>query len=50
MARQYVWPQFGPVTIVVVMETIPITETIEHAIAVNPARVGKPLDEPFDGY
>ena len=26
------------------------TETIQHAIAVNPARVGKPLDEPFDGY
>lgn len=25
-------------------------ETIEHAIAVNPSRVGKPLDEPFDGY
>jgi mRNA interferase RelE/StbE len=29
---------------------IAATETIEHAIAVNPARVGKPLDEPFDGY
>lgn len=26
------------------------TETIRNAIAVNPARVGKPLDEPFDGY
>lgn len=26
------------------------TETIQHAIAVNPHRVGKPLDEPFDGY
>jgi mRNA-degrading endonuclease RelE of RelBE toxin-antitoxin system len=25
-------------------------ETIERAIAVNPSRVGKPLDEPFDGY
>lgn len=25
-------------------------ETIEHAIAVSPSRVGKPLDEPFDGY
>jgi mRNA interferase RelE/StbE len=25
-------------------------ETIEHAIAVNPHRVGKPLDEPFDGF
>ncbi|MGH3153767.1 MAG: type II toxin-antitoxin system RelE family toxin [Streptosporangiaceae bacterium] len=25
-------------------------ETIEGAIAVNPYRVGKPLDEPFDGY
>jgi mRNA interferase RelE/StbE len=29
---------------------IAATETIEHAIAVNPSRVGKPLDEPFDGY
>jgi mRNA interferase RelE/StbE len=29
---------------------IAATETIEHAIAINPARVGKPLDEPFDGY
>jgi mRNA-degrading endonuclease RelE of RelBE toxin-antitoxin system len=29
---------------------IAATETIERAIAVNPARVGKPLDEPFDGY
>ena len=29
---------------------IAATETIQHAIAVNPARVGKPLDEPFDGY
>ncbi len=26
------------------------TETIRNAIAVNPARAGKPLDEPFDGY
>ncbi len=26
------------------------TETIQHAIAVNPHRIGKPLDEPFDGY
>lgn len=26
------------------------TETIQHAIAVNPYRVGKPLDEPFDGF
>jgi mRNA interferase RelE/StbE len=25
-------------------------ETIGGAIAVNPYRVGKPLDEPFDGY
>jgi mRNA interferase RelE/StbE len=25
-------------------------ETIEHAIAINPYRVGKPLDEPSDGY
>lgn len=25
-------------------------ETIEGAIAVNPYRVGKPLDEPFDGH
>lgn len=25
-------------------------ETIERAIAVNPHRVGKPLEEPFDGY
>ncbi len=29
---------------------IAATETIQHAMAVNPARVGKPLDEPFDGY
>jgi len=29
---------------------IAATETIEHAIAVNPSRAGKPLDEPFDGY
>lgn len=29
---------------------IAATETIRHAIAVNPSRVGKPLDEPFDGY
>lgn len=26
------------------------TETIQHAIAVNPYRVGKPLEEPFDGF
>ncbi|WP_245870864.1 type II toxin-antitoxin system RelE family toxin [Asanoa hainanensis] len=26
------------------------TETIQHAIAVNPYRAGKPLDEPFDGF
>jgi mRNA interferase RelE/StbE len=26
------------------------TETMLHAIAVNPHRVGKSLDEPFDGY
>ncbi|WP_322760496.1 type II toxin-antitoxin system RelE/ParE family toxin [Frankia sp. Cr2] len=25
-------------------------ETIQRAIAVNPHRVGKPLDEPFDGF
>ncbi|WP_197091977.1 type II toxin-antitoxin system RelE family toxin [Streptacidiphilus albus] len=25
-------------------------ETIEGAIAANPHRVGKPLEEPFDGY
>jgi mRNA-degrading endonuclease RelE of RelBE toxin-antitoxin system len=25
-------------------------ETIHRAIAPNPHRVGKPLDEPFDGY
>ncbi|WP_322753435.1 type II toxin-antitoxin system RelE/ParE family toxin [Frankia sp. Cas3] len=25
-------------------------ETIQRAIAVNPRRVGKPLDEPFDGF
>jgi mRNA interferase RelE/StbE len=29
---------------------IAATETIQYAIAINPARVGKPLDEPFDGY
>jgi len=29
---------------------IAATETNQNAIAVNPARVGKPLDEPFDGY
>lgn len=29
---------------------IAATETVEHAVAVNPARVGRPLDEPFDGY
>jgi mRNA interferase RelE/StbE len=26
------------------------TETIAHAIAANPHRVGKPLDEPSDGF
>lgn len=26
------------------------TETIQHAIAINPYRAGKPLDEPFDGF
>ncbi|MFB9543795.1 type II toxin-antitoxin system RelE family toxin [Micromonospora sagamiensis] len=26
------------------------TETIQRAIAVNPYRAGKPLDEPFDGF
>ncbi|MEV0158058.1 type II toxin-antitoxin system RelE/ParE family toxin [Micromonospora sp. NPDC050686] len=26
------------------------TETIQHTIAVNPNRAGKPLDEPFDGF
>lgn len=26
------------------------TETVRHTIAANPYRVGKPLDEPFDGY
>jgi mRNA-degrading endonuclease RelE of RelBE toxin-antitoxin system len=25
-------------------------ETIKRAIAMNPHRVGKPLDEPFDGF
>ncbi|WP_261553565.1 type II toxin-antitoxin system RelE family toxin [Frankia tisae] len=25
-------------------------ETIQRTIAVNPRRVGKPLDEPFDGF
>jgi mRNA-degrading endonuclease RelE of RelBE toxin-antitoxin system len=25
-------------------------ETIQRAIASNPHRVGKPLDEPFDGF
>lgn len=29
---------------------IAATETIQHSIAVNPYRVGKPLDEPFDGF
>jgi mRNA interferase RelE/StbE len=29
---------------------IAATVTIQRAIAVNPFRVGKPLDEPFDGY
>jgi mRNA interferase RelE/StbE len=29
---------------------IAATETMQHAIAVNTSRVGKPLDEPFDGY
>jgi mRNA interferase RelE/StbE len=29
---------------------IAATESTRHAIAVNPYRAGKPLDEPFDGY
>jgi mRNA interferase RelE/StbE len=29
---------------------IAATETIQHSIAGNPSRAGKPLDEPFDGY
>lgn len=29
---------------------IAATETIQHAIAISPYRVGKPLDEPFDGF
>ena len=29
---------------------IAATKTIHHAIAVNPSRAGKPLDERFDGY
>ncbi|MFV2020574.1 type II toxin-antitoxin system RelE family toxin [Micromonospora sp. LOL_023] len=29
---------------------IAATETIAGAIAVNPYRAGKPLDEPFDGF
>lgn len=29
---------------------IAATETIQHAIATNPYRAGKPLNEPFDGY
>ncbi|HZN17681.1 MAG TPA: type II toxin-antitoxin system RelE/ParE family toxin [Micromonosporaceae bacterium] len=29
---------------------IAATETIQRSIAVNPYRVGKPLDEPFDGF
>ena len=29
---------------------IAATETIQHAIAINLARAGKPLDEPFDGF
>lgn len=29
---------------------IAATETIQQAIAVNPYRAGKPLNEPFDGY
>lgn len=29
---------------------IAATETVQPAIAVNPYRVGKPLDEPFDGF
>jgi mRNA interferase RelE/StbE len=29
---------------------IAATETIRHAIAVNPYRAGKPLNEPFAGY
>lgn len=53
----------GPYTVVVsrqarrnLQENLPLevaiaaTETIEHAIAVNPYRAGKPLNEPFDGY
>src|SRR5262249_59337118 len=29
---------------------IAATETIQHAVAINPSRVGKPLNEPFNGY
>jgi mRNA interferase RelE/StbE len=29
---------------------IAATETIQRAIAGNPYRAGKPLDEPFDGF
>lgn len=29
---------------------IAATEAIRNGIAVNPYRVGKPLDEPFDGF
>jgi mRNA interferase RelE/StbE len=29
---------------------IAATETVRDAIAVHPSRVGKPLDEPFDGF
>ena len=29
---------------------IAATETIQHAIVVNPSRVERPFDEPFDGY
>src|SRR5215204_3582698 len=29
---------------------IAATETIQRSIAVNPYRIGKPLDEPFDGF
>lgn len=29
---------------------IAATETIQHAIAVNPSRVGKPLEEPYGYY
>lgn len=29
---------------------IAATETVQRAIATNPYRAGKPLNEPFDGY